>query len=381
MAKKRGNNEGSIYKRKNGSWRALVTVDGKRLTRTFNTKREGQEWIRKMLDEIDSGLVFESTLITLETFINEWLVSIEPSVRFNTFKQYEQVSRQHILPTLGEKRLRDVTPEQIQRLYNQMIRNGSSPRTVQLVHSVLHRALVHAVKLGLIPRNPDDATMPPKPKRKEMQFYDENQVQQLLITAKTTGDRFTALYHLAIATGMRQGELLGLKWSDLDWETGSLQIQRQVTKKKDGGFAFSQPKTKSGVRRIDLGNGTLSVLKEHRQYQFEEMLVAGEKWQDNDLVFPSTIGTVQDRDNLRRHYKALLKKAGLPEIRFHDLRHTAASLMLNNNIPVIVVSKRLGHAQPSITLDVYGHLIPAKQQEVASLMDELLIPIHIQISK
>ena len=179
---------------------------------------------------------------------------------------------------------------------------------------------------------------------------------------------------------MRQGELLGLKWNDIDFGTSALQVQRQVTKKKGGGFIFSQPKTKSGVRRIDLGEGTIAILKEHRQNQFAEMLVAGKNWEENDLVFPSTIGTVQDRDNLRRHYKTLLKKAGLPEIRFHDLRHTAASLMLNNNIPVIVVSKRLGHAQPSITLDVYGHLIPTKQQEVASLMDELLIPIQIQLS-
>ncbi|MCH7662279.1 MAG: site-specific integrase [Chloroflexi bacterium] len=381
MAKKRGNNEGSIYKRKNGSWRALVTVQGQRLTRTFKTKRDGQEWLRKMLDEIDNGLLFESTLITMSEFMEEWLVSIEPAVRFNTFKQYKQVTEQHILPVLGKKRLRDVKPEHIQRLYNQKIRNGSSPRTVQLVHSVIHRALVHAVKLGLIPRNPDDATTPPRPKRKEMQFFDENQVQQLLITAKATNDRFTALYHLAIATGMRQGELLGLKWSDMDWEAGALQVQRQITRKKGGGFAFTPPKTKSGTRRIELGSVTLAVLKEHQQTQFNEMMAVGERWQDHDLVFPSTIGTPMDRDHLRRRYKRLLKKAGLPDIRFHDLRHTAAALMLNNNIPVIVVSRRLGHAQPSITLDVYGHLMPTKQREVASLMDQLLTPIQIQISK
>jgi integrase len=356
-------------------------VQGQGLTQTFRTKREGQEWIRKMLDEIDNGLLFDSTLITLSKFMKEWLVSIEPAVRFNTFKQYKQVTEQHILPLLGKKRLRDVKPENIQRLYNQKIRNGSSPRTVQLIHSVFHRALVHAVKLGLIPRNRDDATTPPRPKRKERQFFDENKVQQLLITAKATHDRFMALYHLAIATGMRQGELLGIKWSDVDWEAGALQVQRQLSKKKGGGFTFTSPKTKSGTRRIDLGSATLAVLKEYQQTQFKEMMAAGEHWQEHDLIFPSTIGTPLDRENLRRRYKRLLKKAGLPEIRFHDLRHTAATLMLNNNIPVIVVSRRLGHSQPSITLDVYGHLIPTKQKEVASLMDQLLTPIHIQISK
>jgi integrase len=379
MAKKRGNNEGSIYKRKNGTWRALVTIQGKRITHSAKSKREGQEWIRKMLDEIENGLLFESTEITLDTFMQDWLISIEPSLRFNTFTQYQQVTNQHILPNLGKMRLRDVKPEHIQRLYNFLIRNGSSHRTVQLVHSIIHRALVTAVKLGLISRNPDDATTPPKPKKKEMRFFDEDQIHKLLITAESSHDRFIALYHLAISTGMRQGELLGLKWIDIDWEARSLQVQRQVTRKKGGGLTFSQPKTKSGIRRIDLGKRTISILQKHQKNQFEESLQVGEKWQDQDLVFPSSIGTIMNRNNLRRKYISLLRKANLPELRFHDLRHTAASLMLNNNVPVIIVSRRLGHAQPSITLDVYGHLIPTKQKEVASLMDELLTPIQLQI--
>ena len=154
-----------------------------------------------------------------------------------------------------------------------------------------------------------------------------------------------------------------------------------MTRKKEGGFEFTAPKTKAGNRKIALGAGTLFVLREHQQNQYNLMQEVGDNWQDNGLVFPSTIGTPQDRDKLRRRYKRLLKKAGLPEISFHDLRHTAAILMLNNNFPVIVVSRRLGYAQPSITLDVYGHLIPTKKKEVASLMDELLTPIKIQISK
>jgi len=379
MAKKRGNNEGSIYKRNNGTWRAMVTLQGRRLTYTAKTKRGGQNWIRGMLDEIDNGLTYDSTQVSVERFMEDWLVSIEPSIRYNTFKQYSQITRQHILPTLGKIQLRDLKPERIQQLYNQMVKKEYGLRTVQLVHSVIHRALVHAVKLGLIPRNPDDATTPPKPKAKEMQFLDENQVQQLLITAQARNDRFFALYHLAIATGMRQGELLGLKWSDLDWEQGLLQVQRQLTKKKGKGFEFTAPKTKAGVRRIDLGENTLRILREHRQRQFTQMQLVGEKWQENDLIFPSEIGTAFDRDNLLRRFKRILKDAGLPAIRFHDLRHTGASLMLNNGIPVMIVSRRLGHARPSITLDVYGHLIPGKQKEVAMLMDQLLTPIQIEV--
>jgi len=381
MARKRGNNEGSLYKRNSGSWRAQVIVEGRRLGQSFKTKREAQEWLRQMLDEIDYGLTFNAAQIKLDEFMEEWLVSVEPTLRFNTHKQYCQITRQHILPFLGELKLREIKPGQIQRLYNQMVKKGYGLRTVQLIHTVLHRSLVHAVKLGIMPRNPADATTPPKPKPKEMKFYDETQAQKMLITAKAKNDRFYALYHLAVSTGMRQGELLGLKWSDLDRDFGMLQIQRQLTKKSGGGFDLSPPKTRAGVRRIDLGESSLKVLQDHLQMQYQEINQAGEKWQDSDLIFPSTIGTPNDRDNLRKRFKAVLKEAGLPEIRFHDLRHTAAALMLNNGIPVIVVSRRLGHARPSITLDIYGHLIPQKQKEVASLMDELLTPIQIEIEE
>lgn len=378
MAKKRGNNEGSIYRRSNGTWRGQVTLQGKRLTFTAKTKREVQAWIHKTLDEIDNGLNFESTKTTLTTFMKEWLISIEPALRYNTIKQYEQVTQQYILPALGNFPIRDIKPEQIQRLYNNMVKKGFGLRTVQLVHSVLHRALVHGVKLGLLSRNPDDATTPPKPKRKEMRFLDENQVQQFLIVAKAQNDRFYTLYYLAIATGMRQGELLGLKWADLDWEKGELTVRRQLTKKKGGGFELTAPKTKAGIRPISLGNNALEVLREHREAQLLERQAIGVHWQDQGLVFTSSIGTPIDRSNMCWFFKALLKNAGLPDIRFHDLRHTAASLMLNNGIPLIVVSRRLGHAQPSITLDVYGHLIPGKQQEAASLMDDLLTPIQFK---
>lgn len=228
-------------------------------------------------------------------------------------------------------------------------------------------------------RNPDDATTSPKPLPQEMQFLDENQAQQFLVTAKMKNDRFYVLYYLAIATGMRQGELLGLKWIDLGWEQGFLQVQRQFTKKKGGGFELTSPKTKAGIRRIDVGKATLNILRAHRQEQFNLMVAVGEDWNGQDLIFSTQIGTPLDRDNLRKHFKRLLKDAGLPEIRFHDLRHTAASLMLNNGVPVIVVSRRLGHAKPSVTLDVYGHLIPSKQKEAASLMDQLLTPVQIRI--
>lgn len=365
--------------RDNDTWRAQVVLEGRRLSKTTKTKREAQEWLRKIQDEVAYGLTYKSTVVELPAFLEEWLITAKSSLRYNTFNQYRQIVHQHILPRIGERKLREIKPALIQQVYNQMVNEGYSLRTVQYVHAVIHRAFEHAVKLGLIPRNPDDATTPPKPKPKEMKFLDNAQVQQLLLTAKNQNSRFHALYHLAISTGMRQGELLGLKWSDLDWDNQTLSVTRQLTQLKTGEYVFNPPKTKSGIRQIDLGKASICVLKEHRKRQSAEAIndIAG--WQEHNMIFPSAAGTPMDAGNLRRMFKNLLIDAGLPIIRFHDLRHTAASLMLNNGIPVFVVSKRLGHAKPSITLDIYGHLIPGQQRLAASLMDELLTPIQINI--
>ena len=380
MAKKRGHNEGSIHKRKNGTWRVQVTVNGQRLSFSSKSRTECRAWMKQTLEQVEQGLSFESAKLTYAKFLQEWLISVENTLRSSTFVQYESHVRMYIVPTLGKFKMKDLKPEHIQRRYNEMVKEGYGLRTVQVTHAVIHRSLVYAVKLGLIPRNPDDATNPPRPKAKEMQHFDENQAQLFLLVAKAKQDRHYALYHLAISTGMRQGELIGLKWADLDWQTCTLQVQRQWTRKKGGGFEFTSPKTKAGKRSIMLGSSDLAVLREHKQVQYLAMQKAGERWKDMDMLFASTVGTPLCKYNLRKSFKQRLKDAGLPNIRFHDLRHTAASLMLNNGIPVIVVSRRLGHARPSITLDVYGHLIPSKQREVAELMDELLTPISIDLS-
>ena len=380
MAKKRGNREGSIHKRSNNTWRAQISLQGRRISTTTKTKAEALVWLRKMQDEVEHGLSFESTQVTLKYFMDEWLVSVEQTLRFSTFTQYKQITYQHIVPYLGNYRMRDLQPSHIQKMYNDMVKQGRGYRTIYLSHAILHRALVQAVKLGLLLRNPDDATIPPKSKQKEMQFLNEDQVQRLLITAERMDDRFFALYYLAIATGMRLGEILGLKWDDIDLNQGIIKVQRQLTKCRTG-FEFTSPKTNAGIRQINLGSKTIEVMQSHLQRLQAEKLIAGDSWKDNNIVFPSTIGTPMNRSNLRKRFQTALRNAGLPSIRFHDLRHTAASLMLNNGIPVIIVSKRLGHARASITLDVYGHLIPSKQQEAAILMDQLLTPIQVDFTQ
>jgi integrase len=375
MAKRRGNREGSIFERENGTWRAQVTIGGQRLSFTGQTQKECRQWIRETLEKVEGGLTFEASRVTYGEFLSNWLTSIEASLRQKTHRQYEQIVRDHIAPYLGNRRLMELQPAHIQALYDRKVREGQGLRSVQLTHAVIHRSLNHAVKLGLLGRNPDDATTPPKPKQREMAILDESQVQRLLITAQARGDRNFALYQLAITTGMRQAELLGLKWDDVDWERRTLQVGRQLKRSPGKGYYFAQPKTRSGVRQIVMGVETTKVLKRHQERLHREAIAAGEAWQEQNLIFPTPHGMPTNKRYLVTQFKKLLKDAGLPNVRFHDLRHSAASLMLNHGVPVLIVSKRLGHAKPSITLDVYGHFIPGMQEQAADVMDEAVTPI------
>lgn len=372
MAKRRGNHEGSIYQRKNGRWVAQVRIKGERLAKSFGTQKECRAWIKLIQVQIENGLHLDATKLGVGEYLNQWLKDIEGTIKPKTLSQYEGIVRNHLAPKLGMLKLGDLQPYHIQQVYSNLKEKGHSQRNVQLTHSVLHRALVMAERQGLIGRNPVKAITPPKVLQKEMKVLNDNQVRQLLIAAQA--DRYEALYHLAITTGLRQGELLGLKWGDIDWSANTLQVKRQLQRMKGEGLVFSPPKTKAGLRLVQLGSGGMRLMAEHRKRQDIERQRLD--WQENEMVFPSMVGTPTGQRNLHKFFKRMLKKAGLPDIRFHDLRYTAATLMLMNGIPLIVVSRRLGHSKPSVTLDIYGHYLPGMQDKAASLMDELVTPIN-----
>jgi integrase len=377
MAKRRGNHEGTISQRSSGGWQAQITIQGHRLSKTFPTQKDGRFWIKKMLEQVESGLSFTGARMTFGEYLTQWLENCKGTIRINTWHQYEGVVRNHLRPHLGSIRLSELQPNHIQRFYNFMVEHGLSRRTMQLIHSVTRRALMVGQRQGLIGRNPAQVVEPPRYIKKEMLVLSDTQARQLFITAR--GKRHAALYHLAITTGIRQGEMLGLKWNDVDWAGCVFYIKRQVQRVSGEGLIFTEPKTKAGSRLIQFGNETLRQLSAHRKRQDHERLQKG--WQENDLIFPSSIGTPLDQRNLIRDFKALLIEANLPKIRFHDLRHTAATLMLLNGIPLLVVSRRLGHAKPSITLDIYGHYLPGMQSRAAALMDELVTPIAAQLQR
>lgn len=377
MTKKRGQNDGTIYQRKDGTWCAQVTIEGKRLTKYSKTKAKCREWLNITLKQIEDGLSIAGANATIRDYFTEWLISVKPSLRPKTWAQYEQISRTHILPHFGKLKLKDLRPDQIQSLYNRKHEEGKSTTTIRMIHAVLHRSLNQAVRWGLIGNNPTDAVNRPKPEKKEMKVLNENQALSFLSVVE--GTRYEALYQLALVTGLRQGEILGLRWSDLDWSSGQLQIQRQLQRISGQGKVFTEPKSKAGRRLVVLGQTTLAKLRFHNDLQHQEQLIAGDRWRENDLIFPSTIGTPHEPTTLLRHFKGDLIKAELPEIRFHDLRHTAATLMLQQGVHPKVVQERLGHSTISLTLDTYSHVIPSMQEEAAEKMDELLTPVAVRL--
>ncbi len=377
MAKKRGQNEGTIYKRNDGTWAAQVSIQGRRLTKYTKTQSEARTWLRTTLNQVDNGITFLGAQMELGKYLEQWLVTVKTSVRPKTYEQYKQIVTGYIIPILGRIKLKDVRPDHIQSLYNNKLKSGTSNRTVRMIHSVLHVSLAQALKMALIGRNPADAVTRPKLVKKEMKTLTDTQVQTLLLAAR--GTRYEALYLLAVTTGIRQGELLGLRWSDLDWVTRHLSVQRQLQRLSGQGMVFGEPKSASGRRVIALGSATIEKLREHYKHQQLERLAAGERWIENDLIFPTIIGTPIEGSNLIRTFKSLLRAYNLPNIRFHDLRHTAATLMLQQGIHPKVVQERLGHSQISMTLDTYSHVLPNMQEEAAQKIDELIIPVAVRL--
>ncbi len=380
MAKKiRGRNEGSIYKRSDGKWRVQISITGKRISKTFQDKSDAQVWLRKKQSEFDRGLDVQGHNLSLAEYLPKWLEAHRVSIRPNTAYQYNLQIEKHIIPNLGKVLLKDLRLSMIEQFYGKLILGGVGIRTVRYVHGVLHVALEKAVKYDHIMNNPAHGADLPKLVQKEMNVLEPGQIGQFLVSAKDS--YYEALYHLAIVTGMIQGVLFGLKWTDIKWERGDIIVQRQVQRAKGVGWQFVEPKTRAGKRTVKVGEATLQLLREHRVRQPLQRAVAGNRWQEHDLIFTTSIGTPCDPSNLRKDFLKVLDAAGLPKMRLYDLRHTSASLMLNQGIPVIIASKRLGHANPSITMDTYGHLFNDMQGDVAKLMDELVTPIRVDMAE
>ena len=378
MAKgRRGNGEGTIAKRPNGTYEAKITLeDGKRKTFYGKTRKDVQEKLKVALREQQQGTLVTAPQQKLEDFLKQWLEDTQMhSIRPRSFERYEEIVRLHIVPVLGRIQLQKLTPQQVQSFYTKKIKEGFKAGTVASFHNVLHKALDTAVRWNLIAKNVCDVVSPPRAVKFEFQPLTVEQVRKLLEVTK--GHYMEALFKLALATGMRRGELMGLKWQDVDFDTGTLQVRRILTRipsKMEGkGFIESEPKTKSSRRSVVIASFALEALREHRWRQLDAIKKAGPLWQHHDYVFCTSIGThINPTTDMLEPLNELLEQAGLPHIRFHDLRHSAASLLMSQGVHPKVVQELLGHSTIGMTMDVYSHVLPSMQQDAISKLNDVL---------
>jgi integrase len=360
--KRRTKGEGSVYRRKDG--RVVGEYEDahgrtRYITSTKMSKAEMKTAIRKKLEDRDNGIVRDSENLTVAEYLDRWLESTRDTVGLRTYQRSEETSRLHITPTLGKTKLEKLTAMQLDGLYRKKLKAGLSPRSVQIIHATAHKALKQAVRWRLVRENVAEHTTPPKSTKREMQALTAEQAQILLRTAVRKQPHLYALYTLAITTGARLGELLALQPSDVLIEHGLLRISKSVHNGR-----VTAPKTTTGNRTIKLSKLALDAVEDHLDAH------AGDTW-----LFPSPVKDMSiHRATLHISYwKPLLKAAGLPQdTRFHDLRHTAASLMLGQNIPLPVVSYVLGHSNPAITGTIYAHMLSNMSGYGAAAMDEAL---------
>ena len=371
MAGKQGNGEGTIRKRLDGRWEArFVLDDGTRRSIYGKTRQEVAQLLTQMLRDRELGALANTPRQTLDQYLESWLAKEKHEVEPSSYIRYMRVVRTHLIGQLGHNSLARLTAHQVQAFYARKLDEGASASSVRYMHVVLHSALDDAVRLGILPRNVTDYVTIPRLRRQEIKPLSEEQARLLLEAAQ--GHRYEALYILGLATGMRRGELLALRWEDVQFGDASVQVNAtlQVTPE---GYKLAKPKTSKSRRRIALSPRVIDALRRHRAHQAAERLRLGEAWADLDMVFPNAAGEVYEPSNfVRRQFLPLLRKAGLPRIRFHDLRHTAATLLLGQGVNVKVVSEMLGHSNISITLNIYGHVLPHMQQHAVETMDRLL---------
>jgi integrase len=372
---KRGQNEGSIYRRQDGRWAAVVNLGyagGKRKRKTFygDTRREVQQQLTKALRDQQQGLPVAFPRQTVAQFLEQWLRdSAKPSVRPKTYVSYEAIVRLHLVPELGSIQLSALTAPQVQSLLNKKIADGFSPHTVRRIHAALRRALGQALRWDFVARNVATLVSPPRVEQDEVHFLDQEEARAFLKAIK--GDRLEALYTVALALGLRKGEALALQWRDVDLDGATLRVHATL-QRLNGKLQLVEPKTRSSKRTIDLPDILVTALRAHRVRQLEERLLAGTMWQDTGFVFTSSVGTPLDERNVTRQFQRMLVQAQLPHMRFHDLRHSCATLLLAQGVTLNMVAEILGHSRVSTTTDIYGHVTKAQRTEAARRMNAAL---------
>ncbi len=337
---------------------------GKRRQRSksFSTRREAVAFVNAQQAAIDSGTAVEPSKLTVAELMRLWLDALD--VRVTTREGYERLTRNHIVPRVGAVLVQQLAPATLQAMYNAMRTEGVGARTIQLCHMRLTQALAMAVEQDLVQRNPATRVKRPRADTKDMKVWSAEQARQFLAVAAVECP-YGPLWLLALATGLRRGELLGLRWQDVDIDGGALTV-RQILNETEAGLTFGPPKTRASQRVVLLYPDVVAALRNHKAQQHAEGV-------SPKLVFTGKTGGAVFPNNLQRHYERLVQLAGVPRINIHGLRHTYATLALSSGAPIKAVSETMGHVRASITLDVYTHALAGQHAEVASKVGGLLL--------
>ena len=368
---------GSIAQRPDGSWQGRVDLgrgpDGRRRRPAFTgaTRREVQQAIAKAIAERAAGFgARPSERLSTAAFLEQWLgVSAPASLRPRTLAGYRSIAARHLVPGVGRIPLAKLNGAHVQELVNGLVKSGASPQTVRNVHAVLRRALGQAVRWGILSRNPAAAVDLPAARSFDVRALGVDEARAII--GAVQGDRLEPLVTVALATGLRQGEALALRWADVDLEAAQLTVRH--TLQRAGGMHLGEPKTRRSRRTVTLPAFAVTALRRQRDwFQAQQRLLAGPDWREGGWVFTTGIGTPMHAGDVTKRLQGLLAAAGLPRMRFHDLRHGAATLLLAQGVHPRVVMETLGHSTIAVTMNVYSHVVPALQREAADRLDAAL---------
>lgn len=368
---KRGNGEGTIYKRKDGRWEGAVLLEGGKRKRVYgDTRREVQQRLAVVVRDRQQGRLISAPSQKVSDYLGQWLEDqARLKVRPRTYECYA-LNVRRLTPWIGHLRLDKLGPAHLEHCYAELLDGGLSARSVEQVHAVLRIALRRAVRLGLLNEAPTALVTPPRGTRHEMQILTPEQVQTLLRV--TAGHHLQPLWLLLVTSGLRLGEATGLTWDNIDLDGGTLAVRHALQRQRGKGLQFVEPKTNRSRRTVYLASGAVRALRQHRTRQQETYVCNGVPWSEDALVFSTQTARPLEPRNVRHSLRRALTAAELPLIRVHDLRHTAASYLLSIGTHPKVVQELLGHSSVLLTLDTYSHVLPALHREVAAQMDTLL---------
>jgi integrase len=377
MTSRRGNHEGSIYRRASDQrWvgQLLLGYDGLgrpiRRFVTAKTRSEVAQKLKQLRRQFDDGLTVPDAGLKLEALFERWFEDVlRHQVAPSTFSNYRALTVKHIVPALGKKKISALMVTDVDRLLSSKIDSGLSTSTVRRIRAVLSQCLDQGIRWGVVSRNVASHSRAPRETRKEGRTLSPEQAKQFLAYLK--GHRNEALYAVMLSTGLRRGEALGLMWKDLDRDSGVLQIRRQL-KREGGTLVTADTKTSRSRRSVNLPPPMLKALLWHERRQETERTALGTSWINTDFIFTSAVGTPIDPRNFYREFTKICRDAGMGDWHPHELRHSAASLMLAQGVKLQVVSQVLGHASIRMTADVYGHILDPDRQEAADAMGTLL---------